>query len=121
MSVMPTSYPGVVGGTRGALGMRLGLERSGLRLRVLGPEPLERRFLLGDLFREPVGGRTATTGVGPGGVPLPPQTRRFCARRSARALAVLAAAGQRGHRREPAETHVARRRRQLLQRAGGEL
>jgi len=42
MSVMPGSYPGVVGGTRGALGVGFRLQRSGFSLGVFGPQPVER-------------------------------------------------------------------------------
>jgi hypothetical protein len=83
MSVIPRSYPGVVGGTRGALGVHLCLQRCGFGLSMLDAQPFQRRFLLRDLPREPVGGRAATACVRPRRVTLATKARPLRARGAA--------------------------------------
>src|SRR5690349_7157276 len=121
MSVIAASYPGVIGRTRGALGVGFRLERGRLCFGVLGAQLLERGFLLRDLFGEPVGGRATPAGVRASRIAFTSQSRRFGARGSARLAGRIAATTvQGGHRRDPAEAHVTRGGRQLLERSGGQ-
>src|SRR5262245_20042841 len=102
MSVMPPSYPGVVGGTRGPLGVRLGLEGGRFGFRVVGAKALEHLFLLGDLLREAVSRRSAPAGVRPCRIALATQARQLGTRRPALFAGGLRSAGERRHRRNAA-------------------